>query len=33
MAQLFYKYGTMNAGKSLNLLAIAHNYEEQGKRF
>lgn len=32
MAQLFYKYGTMNAGKSLNLLAIAHNYEEQGKK-
>lgn len=31
MAQLFFKYGTMNCGKSLQLLAIAHNYEEQGK--
>lgn len=31
MAQLFFKYGTMNAGKSIDLLKTAHNYEEQGK--
>ena len=30
MAQLFFKYGTMNSGKSLQLLATAHNYEEKG---
>lgn len=32
MTQLFFKYGTMNAGKSLQLLATAHNYTEQGKQ-
>lgn len=32
MAQLFFKYGVMNCGKSVELLKIAHNYEEQGKR-
>lgn len=32
MAQLFFKYGVMNSGKSIELLKIAHNYEEQGKR-
>ena len=32
MAQLFFKYGVMNSGKSVELLKIAHNYEEQGKR-
>ncbi|HBA0800080.1 TPA: thymidine kinase, partial [Enterococcus faecium] len=32
MAQLFYRYGTMNSGKSIELLKVAHNYEEQGKR-
>lgn len=31
MAQLFFRYGAMNSGKSLQLLAVAHNYEEQGK--
>ena len=31
MAQLFFKYGAMNAGKSIDLLKTAHNYEEQGK--
>lgn len=29
MAQLFVKYGTMNSGKSLQLLTMAHNYEEK----
>ena len=31
MAQLFFKYGAMNAGKSLSLLTTAHNYQEQNK--
>ena len=32
MAQLYFRYATMNAGKSLEILKIAHNYEEQNKR-
>lgn len=31
MAQLFFLYGTMNCGKSTQLLSTAHSYEEQGK--
>ena len=31
MAQLFFKYGAMNSGKSIDVLKVAHNYEEQGK--
>lgn len=31
MAQLYFRYSTMNAGKSIDILKIAHNYEEQGK--
>lgn len=31
MAQLYYRYSTMNAGKSTEVLKIAHNYEEQNK--
>lgn len=31
MAQLYFRYSTMNAGKSIEILKIAHNYEEQGK--
>ncbi|HFI0423740.1 TPA: thymidine kinase [Streptococcus suis] len=31
MAQLYYKYGTMNSGKTIEILKVAHNYEEQGK--
>lgn len=31
MAQLYYKYGTMNSGKSFEIIKVAHNYEEQGK--
>lgn len=31
MAQLFFKYGTMNSGKSIEILKVAHNYEEQNK--
>ncbi len=32
MAQLYYRYGTMNSGKSIEVLRVAHNYEEQGKK-
>ncbi len=32
MAQLYYRYSSMNAGKSIEVIKIAHNYEEQGKR-
>ena len=31
MAQLFFKYGAMNSGKSIDILKVAHNYEEQWK--
>jgi len=31
LAQLYYRYSTMNAGKSLEVLKIANNYEEQNK--
>ena len=31
VAQLYYKYGTMNSGKTIEILKVAHNYEEQGK--
>lgn len=31
VAQLFFKYGAMNSGKSIDILKVAHNYEEQGK--
>jgi thymidine kinase len=31
MASLYYKFGSMNCGKSLQLQIVAHNYEEQGK--
>lgn len=32
MAKLFFRYACMNAGKSLDIIRIAHNYEELGKR-
>lgn len=31
MAQLYYRYSTMNAGKSIELIKVAYNYEEKGK--
>lgn len=31
MAQLFFKYGAMNSGKTIEILKVAHNYEEQSK--
>lgn len=32
MAKLHFRYAAMNAGKSIALLQVAHNYEELGKR-
>jgi thymidine kinase len=32
MAQLYYRYSAMNAGKSLELIRVAYNYEERGMR-
>jgi len=31
MAKLYFRYGTMGGAKTLNLLAVAHNYRQQGK--
>ncbi|MDR2465601.1 MAG: thymidine kinase [Streptococcaceae bacterium] len=31
MAQLFFRYGAMNSGKSIEIIKVAHNYEEQNK--
>ncbi|WP_075810312.1 thymidine kinase [Clostridium perfringens] len=31
MSKLYFRYGVMNSGKSLQLLTVAYNYEEQGK--
>ena len=32
MAKLYFRYGAMGSAKTMNLLAVAHNYEQQGKR-
>ena len=32
MAQLYYRYSTMNAGQSIELIKVAYNYEERGKQ-
>jgi thymidine kinase len=32
VAKLYFRYGTMGSAKTMNLLAVAHNYEQQGKR-
>lgn len=32
MASLYFNYGAMNSGKSLEILKVAHNYEEQNKK-
>lgn len=32
MAQLYFRYGAMNASKSIQLLTVAHNYEQSGKK-
>lgn len=31
MAQLYFKHGAMNSGKSIEILKVAHNYQEQNK--
>ncbi len=31
MAKLYFRYGTVGSAKTLNLLAVAHNYEQQHK--
>jgi len=31
MAKLYFRYGTVGSAKTLNLLAVAHTYESQGK--
>ena len=32
VAQLFFRYGAMNSGKTIEILKVAHNYEEQDKQ-
>lgn len=32
MAKLYFRYSTMNAGKSLQLLSVAYNYEENNEK-
>ncbi len=32
MAKLYFRHGTMTSAKTLNLLAVAHNYRTQGKK-
>ena len=32
MAKLYFRYGAMGSAKTLNLLAVRHNYESQGKK-
>ena len=32
MAKLYFRYGTMDSAKSMNLLAVAHNYRKHGKK-
>ena len=32
MAKLYFRHGTVGSAKTLNLLAVAHNYERQGKK-
>ena len=31
MAKLYFRYGTVSSAKTLNLLAVVHNYRQQGK--
>jgi len=32
MPKLYFRYGTMNSSKTMNLLMVAHNYEQQKKK-
>lgn len=33
MAQLYYRYSTMNAGKSIELIKVAYNYGERAEGY
>lgn len=33
MAKLYFRYGTMNAGKSMQLIAMAYNFKERGVNY
>ena len=32
MAKLYFRYGTMGSGKSIDLLKVAYNYKERGQK-
>lgn len=32
MAKLYYRYGAMGSGKTIDLLKVAYNYEERGQK-
>lgn len=32
MAKLYFRYGAMGSGKTIDLIKVAYNYEERGKR-
>jgi len=32
MAKLYFRYGAMTSAKTMNMLAVAHNYRQQGKK-
>lgn len=32
MAKLYFRYGTMGSGKSIDLLKVSYNYKERGKK-
>lgn len=32
MAQLFFRFGAMSSGKTIEILKVAHNYEAQGRK-
>ena len=32
MAKLYFRYGTMGSGKSIDLLKVAYNYEERDQK-
>jgi len=32
MSQLFFRYGAMSSGKTIEILKVAHNYEAQGRK-
>ena len=32
MPKLYFRHGTVSSAKTLNLLAVSHNYKQQGKK-